>query len=177
MARIMLGSIKAFVSNLVEGANRRNHLEGRDRLIAVTALLIRVATVHHDLTGRRRGKLAAILRSYYGLDDSAVVRLISDSEAVSGTAVDLYRFTRKLNETLDDGGRRRVVQMMWEIVYADRSVNEFEENIIWRAADLLGVSSRQRVEHRRRIAANIEALAPEKCSDYPVIASSAISGD
>jgi hypothetical protein len=67
---------------------------------------------------------------------------------------------------------------MWEIVYADRSINEFEENIIWRAADLLGVSSRQRVELRQGIAANgEEALTPEKFRDYPIIASSAIAGD
>jgi uncharacterized tellurite resistance protein B-like protein len=49
---------------------------------------------------------------------------------------------------------------MWEIVYADGSVNEFEDNVIWRAADLLGVSSRQRIELRRRIAADRAALAP-----------------
>ena len=43
--------------------------------------------------------------------------------------------------------------MMWEIVYADGNVNEFESNIIWRAADLLGVSSRQRVELRQLVSA------------------------
>ncbi len=155
----MFGSIKAFVSNLVEGADQRSHFEGRDRLIAVTALLIRVATVHHDLTARRRAKLRTVLKSYYGLDEITAAELILDAETVARTAVDLYRFTRKLNETFDDEGRRRVVRMMWEVVYADRSVNEFEENIIWRASDLLGVSSRQRVE-LRRIVANMEALAP-----------------
>ena len=49
--------------------------------------------------------------------------------------------------------------MMWEIVYADGNANEFEANIIWRAADLLGVSSRQRVELRQQIAADSVALA------------------
>jgi uncharacterized tellurite resistance protein B-like protein len=86
-------------------------------------------------------------------------------------------FTRPLNEVLDDEGRRQIVQMTWEVVYADRSVNEFEENIIWRAADLLEVSSRQRVELRQRIMANIEALTPPKVADYPIIASSAVTGD
>jgi hypothetical protein len=56
-------------------------------------------------------------------------------------------------------------------------VNEFEENIIWRAADLLGVSSRQRVELRQRIMANIEALTPAKFADYSSIASSVVTAD
>jgi len=42
--------------------------------------------------------------------------------------------------------------MMWEIVFADGRVNEFEDNLMWRAADLLGVSSRDRIALRRRVA-------------------------
>jgi len=43
--------------------------------------------------------------------------------------------------------------MMWEIVYTSGKPNEFEANIIWRAADLLGVSSRQRVALRQLVLA------------------------
>ena len=42
--------------------------------------------------------------------------------------------------------------MMWEVIYADGRLNEFEDNLVWRAADLLNVSSRDRVEIRRRVA-------------------------
>jgi len=42
--------------------------------------------------------------------------------------------------------------MLWEIVYADGKVSEFEDNLIWRAADLLGISSRERIELRRQVA-------------------------
>jgi uncharacterized tellurite resistance protein B-like protein len=41
---------------------------------------------------------------------------------------------------------------MWEIAYADGDVDEFERNLIWRAADLLGVSSRERIELGQRVA-------------------------
>ena len=50
-------------------------------------------------------------------------------------------------------GRRRVVEMMWEIAYADGKADEFESNLIWRAADLLGISSRERIELGHRVAA------------------------
>ena len=42
--------------------------------------------------------------------------------------------------------------MMWEIVFADGRINEFEDNLMWRAADLLGVSSRDRIALRQRVA-------------------------
>jgi hypothetical protein len=49
-----------------------------------------------------------------------------------------------------------MVEMMWQMVYADQQVSEFEDNLIWRAADLLGVSSRDRIELRRRVAGGKE---------------------
>jgi uncharacterized tellurite resistance protein B-like protein len=44
--------------------------------------------------------------------------------------------------------------MMWQVVCVDRRANDFESNIIWRAADLLGVSSRQRIEIRQLVASD-----------------------
>jgi uncharacterized tellurite resistance protein B-like protein len=85
--------------------------------------------------------------------------LVEESAALNRNAIDLYHFTRQLNEILDDEGRRQTVRMMWEVVYADGSANEYEANLIWRAADLLGVSSRQRVELRQRVSAD-NAAAP-----------------
>jgi uncharacterized tellurite resistance protein B-like protein len=74
-------------------------------------------------------------------------------------AIDLYRFTRQLNGILDDEGRSQLVQMMWEVVYADGAANEYDKNIIRRAADLLGVSSRRRVELRQIVSANGAAFS------------------
>jgi uncharacterized tellurite resistance protein B-like protein len=42
---------------------------------------------------------------------------------------------------------------MWELVYADGQVSEFEDNVVWRAADLLGVSSRDRIDLKHQVAA------------------------
>jgi uncharacterized tellurite resistance protein B-like protein len=67
-------------------------------------------------------------------------------------SVDLFHFTTQINRALDEAGRQRVVEMMWEIAYADGRVSEFENNLIWRAADLLGVSSRARIALRQRVA-------------------------
>jgi uncharacterized tellurite resistance protein B-like protein len=57
-------------------------------------------------------------------------------------------------------GRRRMVEMMWEIIYADGRVTEFESNLIWRAADLLGISSRDRIELGQRVAGRLRTEQP-----------------
>jgi uncharacterized tellurite resistance protein B-like protein len=41
--------------------------------------------------------------------------------------------------------------MMWSLVYADGKVHEFEDNVIWRVAELLGVSSQARMRLKRSV--------------------------
>jgi uncharacterized tellurite resistance protein B-like protein len=93
-----------------------------------------------------------VLKHCFELDDAATAELIDEATAAEHEAVDLYRFTSTINHKLDEDGRRHIVEMLWEVIYSDGRLNEFEDNLVWRVADLLHVSSRDRVEIRRRVA-------------------------
>jgi uncharacterized tellurite resistance protein B-like protein len=155
----MFRSIKSFVVNLVGSAVPRP--PAGDCSLETVALLMRVATVHREMTVARGMKLHEMVKSRFGLDDRTAARLVEEAAAVDRAAIDLYHFTRQLNDVFDEEGRCQLVRMMWQIAYADGVADKFEANIIWRAADLLGVSTRQRVELRQRVLANTPALAPE----------------
>ena len=100
----------------------------------------------------RARQAARLLKQRFELDDAAADELIEQAAAADEKAVDLYHFTHLLNGSLDDSERLRMIEMMWEIAYADGAVSEFEDNLIWRVADLLGVSSSERIALRHRVA-------------------------
>jgi hypothetical protein len=87
-----------------------------------------------------------VVKRQFGLDEATTDKLVAEAIKAEHEAVDLYHFTSLINRSLDEHGRRHIVEMMWEIVYADGRVTEFENNVMWRAADLLGVSQRERIE-------------------------------
>jgi uncharacterized tellurite resistance protein B-like protein len=157
----MFEPIKKLFSSLAGEAGTPSHSKDKDGRLATAALLIRVATVHSEMSSVRNMKLHAILKSRFALDDLAIAQLIEDAVDVDRSAIDLYHCTRQLTKVLDDRDLRRTVEMMWEIVCADGRVNDLENNIIWRVADLLGVSLRQRVELRQRVSADRAVLAPD----------------
>jgi uncharacterized tellurite resistance protein B-like protein len=166
----MFESIKALIPDLFESARPRTAAKDHGSWLATAVLLTRVATVHDEMSAGRRERLYTILKSAFQLDDLAAAQLIDQSAEVARNAVDLYRFTRKLREVLDDQGCYETVRMMWEIVYADGTPNEFEANIIWRAADLLGVSSRQRVALRQLVLADkgeLGRVSPSSGASWP----------
>ena len=151
----MLDTLKTLFSDLAGGAKPQDRFEDNDYRLAAAALLIHVTGVDGAISEAERQKLHAVLKQRFELDEAATEELIDEATVMEGEAVDLYRFTSLLNRALDEEGRRRVVEMMWEIIYADGRVSEFEDNVVWRIADLLHVQSRDRLELRRQIAAGL----------------------
>lgn len=148
----MLDTLKNFLSEFGEGTKTAPLFEANDYRLAAAALLIHVMTIDGQEKPAEHDRLREVLKSQFALDDAQTDILIEAATTADREAIDLYRFTSLLNRSLDEAGRLRIVEMMWDIVYADGKVNEFEDNVVWRAADLLGISSRDRIEMRRRVA-------------------------
>jgi len=150
----MFQAFKQFVSELTGGDKHPSRFAESDYRLAAAALLVHAAAIDGGMSEREREKLRAVVKRCFELDDATADELVAEATKAEQEAIDLYRFTSVLNRSLDEAGRRRMVEMMWQVVYADRQVTEFEDNLIWRAADLLGVSSRERIELRQRVAAS-----------------------
>ena len=147
----MFDSFRSFIAEFVEGGKHPSQFADHDYRLAAVALLVHAATIDGDMSPRERDKLHAVVKRRFALDDATTDELIDKATLAEHDAVDLYHFTSLLNRSLDEEGRTRVVEMMWEIVYADGRRDELEDNLLWRAADLLGVSPRERIELRQRI--------------------------
>ncbi|HEX2257807.1 MAG TPA: TerB family tellurite resistance protein, partial [Afifellaceae bacterium] len=116
------------------------------------ALLVHCMAVDGTAGPAEEQKLRAVLRHDYGLSDSDLRSLIEDAHSADQEAVDLYRFTSVLSRNLDREGRIRIVKRLWDMVYADGTVHEFEDNLVWRLAELLGVEREQRLTIKADVA-------------------------
>jgi uncharacterized tellurite resistance protein B-like protein len=147
----MFESFKSFIAEFVNGEKLPDQFAEDDYRLAAAAMLVHAAAIDGEMSQSERDKLHAVIKQRFALDDATTDDLITKATAAEHEAVDLYHFTHQLNRALDDDGRAKIVEMMWEIVYADGQRDELEDNLIWRAADLLGVSANQRIALRRRV--------------------------
>jgi len=147
----MLKDIQRFFAELTGETQPQARFGDNDYRLAAAALLVHVATLDEQLSAEARAKLHAILKGPYGLDDASTEELIEAAIAADRDSVDFYHFTSLINRLLDDEARRRIVEMMWEVVYWDGRVSEFEDNVMWRVSDLLNIPARDRIELRRRV--------------------------
>ncbi|MBK5959386.1 hypothetical protein CCR97_14380 [Rhodoplanes elegans] len=154
----MFADIKTFLAELTSGDKHPARFDASDYRLAAAALMVHVATLDANLSDVERAKLHTLLKTRFALDDAATDELIDAAVVADRDAVDFYQFTSLLMRTLDEEGRRKVVAMMWEMVFADGGVTEFEDNVMWRVADLLAVPNRERIELKREVAAGRDPL-------------------
>ena len=140
----MLDAIKTFLSEWTGETETRDLDEDEFRL-AAAALLFHVIAVDGIVSSGEREILSALLKRQFDLDQNGVAGLLAAAETADNEAIDLYAFTSILVRRLEAPDRERIVEMMWELVYADGTVHEFEDNVIWRVAELLGVSGQARM--------------------------------
>jgi uncharacterized tellurite resistance protein B-like protein len=157
----MLDGLRQFIADVISpNPHGQRPFDDSGYLLAATALLVHVISLDGEPTEIERRKLHSLIESRFGLNAGTADQLIASATLVEGEAVDLYHFTSIIMRQVDEAGRLRIVEMMWELVYADGEVSEFEDNVVWRAADLLGVSSRDRIDLKHCVAARRLTPAP-----------------
>jgi uncharacterized tellurite resistance protein B-like protein len=150
----MLDTLRDFVRQLGLADETERHLSPNDTRLAVAALLVRCMVIDGSVSDVERAKLRELLLRHFTLSDTDLDTLITDATEAEHEAVDLYRFTSVLKQQLPEEERIDVIEYLWEIVYADGKCDEFEENLVWRVAELLGVSGRDRIAKKLAVAEN-----------------------
>lgn len=145
----MFGAIQKVIRNLK--AESEPVFDATDPRVATAALAVHAIAVDGIVDEPEKVKLRLLMQQKFDLSDDETSRLIAEARRRDLEAIDLYAFTSVLKRALDEDGRRGVVEMLWELVYADGEVHEVEDNFIWRVAELLGISSRERIALRKRV--------------------------
>jgi uncharacterized tellurite resistance protein B-like protein len=160
----MLDALKNFLTEIGgTGPAPERSFDEADYRLAAAALLIHVANADGHVDDSERGRLQAIVEERFALDPATARRLIAAAEESEREAVDLFHFTATLKRALDESGRRQVIELMWDMAYADGQAHELEENIVWRVAELLGVPARDRMQLKHRAEATggeVEGVEP-----------------
>jgi uncharacterized tellurite resistance protein B-like protein len=118
--------------------------------LAVAALLVHLAAVDGATKPEEREAVKGALMDFYSLGDDEVEKLMDEAIRRDAESVDFYRFTSALS-SLESTERIEIIRMMWQVVFADRKNHELEDNMVWRIAELIGVSARDRTVLRAQM--------------------------
>ena len=87
--------------------------------------------------------------------DVVAAQLVARAERTATESVAWQGLTHTLKESLDEAERVEILEMLWEVAYADGVLHDYEASLLRRVAGLLYVSDRDNGEARLRVMAKL----------------------
>ena len=124
---------------------------GGNPQLATAVLLFDVMRSDDTMSGAERALTLSALRKRFALSEDALAQLMVQAEQTAKGANDYFSFTSLMNDSFTQEQKIQVVEFMWQVAYADGSIDENENHLISKIAGLL------HVKHGDYIAAKMRA--------------------
>ena len=122
-----------------------------DLQLASAALLVEAARMDDDFGQDEYAVIERLLRERFSLSVEDADRLVGAANKVSADSVELFGFTSKIKDAFDEEERIQMIEMLWEVVFADGKLDDLEANLLRRVAGLLYVTDRDSGDARKRV--------------------------
>jgi uncharacterized tellurite resistance protein B-like protein len=121
-----------------------------DLQVAAAALLVEAAEMDANFDAAERTKILEFVRARFELTEAEAQSLLELAGDEVANATQLYSFTRVVKDNFDHDERVELMEMLWEVVYADGALHDLEASLMRRIAGLIYVPDRESGAARKR---------------------------
>ncbi len=139
----MLTTLKQLWQQAVESKPRK---APHDLALAVAGLMVEVMRMDGHLHEAERATIIGALQARFDLDAEEVEQLIARASSKVELALDMHQFTSVVVKGFSTEERVAILAELWAVAQADGHVDPYEEQLIRRAAELLGLHHTQFIE-------------------------------
>jgi uncharacterized tellurite resistance protein B-like protein len=147
----MFGRLKKLVSaTLIDQAAATPHSHD-EKLLASAVLLVEAASRDGVISDDEEATITTLMERHFGLSGDEASALIEDARQTQSEANELVRFTRAVKSAFGPEERIHIIEMLWEVAYADGELHHYEAALLRKVGGLIYVSDRDRGAARKRV--------------------------
>lgn len=120
--------------------------------LATAAMLLEIAHADGSFSPAENEDLTSYLIRTFSLDAGAARELMASADEIRGQTIDHFALTNTIRLQAPLEERIEIVKTMWRIAYADGKLTEYENYLVRKLADLLGL------EHHVMIDAKVAVI-------------------
>ena len=148
----MINRIKAiFARSADEEVARAGAHNLEEKHIASAALLVEAACLDDHFGEEEREVIERIAAEKFELAPEEAETLIALAQERQDEANHLFRFTHQIKESYAPEERAELMEMLWEVAYADGILHDYEANLLRRVSGLIYVSDKDSGNARKRV--------------------------
>ncbi len=150
----MVSFLKRLIdTNQRQAAEEISHADIQTKLrIATCAILVEIANSDDEFTDDERVRIVEALSEKFDLSDDEAHELIEIAQERIKESIDIWSFTKTINEVFTEDQKIRVLETIWKVIYADGELSQHEDSLVHKLSYLLGL------KHKQLIDAKLKAL-------------------
>lgn len=140
---------------LIESRSQDDDPTHSELNLAVAALLVEAAMMDGTFDTTERAMIERLIVEHLSLETEDAKSLIADAEARVRDSVEMWGFVHKVKDAYAYEDRVEMMEMLWQVVYADGELHDYEANLMRRIAGLIYVEDRDSGHARKRALARL----------------------
>ncbi len=120
--------------------------------LAAAVLLLEVAHTDGEFHQAEQDLLGTLLKAHFSVSEDSLDELLELADEARASSHDLHQFTREINKAFSQPEKEQIIEAVWQLVYADGRLDHYEEALMRQLGSLIGLSHRQLIEAKLRVA-------------------------
>ena len=149
----MLSKIKEFFQeNIAIEEKVADDKESSNKVaIATCALMLEMAHTDEEFSEIEEAEIKNIMQSEFDISENKIDEIIELSNEERKESLDLWQFTNLINENFTKEEKIKVIEYIWQVIFADEKVDQYEEYLIRKLSYLLNVDHKDMIEAKLRV--------------------------
>ena len=146
----MIDMVKRFFSKLGEG-DAGQGAGTHDLRVAACALFLEMAKMDGAFSDTETKQIIHLLKEHYDLSDEHAAALMETSREQLKESIDLWQFTNLINENYTLEEKLEIIEMIWQVAYADGKLEAHEDYLAHKLAKLLRLNHKQLIDAKMKV--------------------------
>lgn len=151
----MLAAIRRFFEDRLSATSLSQQSPEQRLQLATAALLLEVARADQAIHKLELTAVEQTITRTFQLSADAMADLIRLAEEQVRQSTSDYAFTSLVNKGFEHANKVRLVELLWEVAYADGELDKYEEHLIRRIAELIYVPHQEFIAAKLRVAEKV----------------------
>ncbi|MDT0596262.1 TerB family tellurite resistance protein [Glaciecola petra] len=138
----MISKLKAFFEKELSLKSKNEPQEDINAKLqkACAILLLEISKADYQETKDEKDRIRKILQDKFTLSDAQLNELIALSEDEGNEVTSMYPLTSLINEHYSYEQKLGLLDLLWQVAYADGELSKYEDHVIRNVAELLYVA-------------------------------------
>lgn len=113
---------------------------------ATCAVFLEMAMIDGEFTDAERARVLDAMQREHAVSAETAERLLETAEQERRHRIDLWQFTRLINEQYAHEDKLGLVKMLWRVVYTDGRLDQHEDYLVHKLSNLLNLTHKELID-------------------------------